>query len=149
MFSSYLMYLLWFTTFSLENESDSSGEEDMSIEVISPPRRPITRSVSANRAADEIEPEDNNTPLISSSPRPRKIRRITRAPGMFTDHFQWLVADPLPESSSKTPLFERSQTPESIKAGGFSDTTSVNAPFCLDKDYFESENPWEEEIAYF
>ena len=55
----------------------------MSIEVISPPRRPITRSVSAKRAADEMELEDTNTLFISSSPRPRKVRKVTGASGMF------------------------------------------------------------------
>ena len=55
----------------------------MSIEVISPPRRPITCSVSAKRAADEMELEDTNTLFISSSPRPRKVRKVTGASGMF------------------------------------------------------------------
>ena len=63
------------------DELASSSDEEMSIEVISPPRRPVTRSVSAKRAADEINPEDGNALLISSPPRPKKVRRVTVASG--------------------------------------------------------------------
>ena len=65
----------------IEDEPGCLSDEDMSIEVISPPRRPITRSVSAKRAADEMESED--TIMIPSPPRPRKVRRVS---GAFTDH---------------------------------------------------------------
>lgn len=61
----------------------------MSIEVISPPRRPVTRSVSAKRAADEIDPEDGDALLVSVSPRPKKVRRVTMASGAIaTDRCQ-------------------------------------------------------------
>ena len=66
-----------------DNELDSSSEEDMSIEVISPPRRPVTRSVSAKRAADEMEHEDEEN-LFISSPRPRKVQRVAGTSGAFT-----------------------------------------------------------------
>ena len=55
----------------------------MSIEVISPPRQPVTRSVSAKRAADEMEHEDEDAPFISS-PRPRKVQRVAGTSGAFT-----------------------------------------------------------------
>lgn len=65
------------------HELDDSSEEDVAIEVLSPPRRPVTRSVSAKRAADEMEPEDDGALSISSSPHPRKVRRVTEASSMF------------------------------------------------------------------
>ena len=66
----------------LESESESS-DGDMGIEFISPPRRPITRSVSAKRTADEIENDDD--PSISPLLRPKKTRRVTGAPGASND----------------------------------------------------------------
>ena len=74
----------WTESSRPEGDTDGSGsEEDMSVEVISPPRhaspaacRPITCSVSAKRAANEMEPEDVDTLLASSPPRPRKIQRV-------------------------------------------------------------------------
>ena len=69
----------------VEDDLDSS-EGDMSIEVISPPRRPVTRSVSAKRTADEMQPDDDDDALfISSSPRPRKVQRVTKS-SEFTDY---------------------------------------------------------------
>jgi hypothetical protein len=59
------------------------------------------------------------------------------------------ITDSSTEFPSKTPLFARSQSPEMIEAGGVSDAAGLDVPFCLDKDYFESENPWEEIITYF
>ena len=60
----------------VEDELGGSSGEDTSIEVISPPRRPVTRSVSAKRAVDEMELEDNDRLSVSPSPRPRKVRRV-------------------------------------------------------------------------
>ena len=68
----------------VEDEPASSSEEDMSIKVISPPRQPITRSVSAKRAADEME-HDNDALIISSPPRSRKVRRVTGMSGALAD----------------------------------------------------------------
>ena len=62
-----------------------SSEEDMSVEVLSPLHRPMTRSVSAKCIADEMELEDVDAPLASSPPRPRKV---AGTPGMFTNYFQ-------------------------------------------------------------
>jgi len=116
---------------SPENELVSSSDEGMSVEVISPPRRPVTRSVSAKRAANEMDPEDNDTPLVSLPSRARKVRRVTGAS----------------DFSGKIPLLALSQSPEPTRMGGTSDATDASS--YLDKDYFESENPWEEKIAYF
>ena len=75
------------------DDTDGLSEEDASVEVISPPRhaspprRPITRSVSAKRAADEMEPEDVDTLLASPLPHPRKIRRLAGVPSMSVDYF--------------------------------------------------------------
>ena len=74
--------------FSDEGDVEGFSDEDSSVEIVNPPLRPVTRSVSAKRAADEIE--DGDDPLPSSSPRPRKVQRITK-PGMFlSDHKRWL-----------------------------------------------------------
>ena len=65
-----------------EGDPDNSSEGDMSIEVISPPRQPITRSVSAKRAADEMQPDDDGDDdalLISSPPRPVMICQSPRS----------------------------------------------------------------------
>ena len=62
-----------------------SSEEDMSVEVVSPLHRSIPCSVSTKRAADEMELEDINILLASSPLRPRKVRWVAGAPGMFTD----------------------------------------------------------------
>ena len=132
----------------VEDELDSFSEEDMSVEVISPPRRPVTCSVSAKRTADEMEPGDNDTLLISS-PRPRKVRRVTTAHSVFPFHSPWPIAHPSTESTNKIPLFTRSRTPEPIKVGGILDAVGTDAPSHLDKDYFELENPWEDVITYF
>ena len=67
-----------------EGDTDGSSEEDASVEVISPPRytspphRPITRSVSAKHAADEMEPEDVDILPTSPPPHPRKIPEACR-----------------------------------------------------------------------
>ena len=60
-----------------------------------------------------------------------------------------MVADSSAEFLSKAPLFTCSQSPEPIQGGGGSDTIGIDTPSYLDKDYFESENPWEEIIKYF
>ena len=36
-----------------------------------------------------------------------------------------------------------------IEVGNVTDAAGIDTSFCLDKDYFESENPWEEKITYF
>lgn len=77
-----------------DDELDSSSEEDASVEVISPPpRRPVTRSVSAKRAAGEME--DNDDLPISSPPRPRKVQRVVGVPGAFADRdYRRLTTNP-------------------------------------------------------
>lgn len=147
------LHTLWISqlmTRVAENDLDNSSEEDMSVEVISPPRRPVTRSVSAKRAADEMEPGENDTVLISSSPRPKKVRRIAEASGMFAGYYRRTVADPLTEPLSNALLFLCSQTPEVIEGGsGVSDATGIDESSLLDTDYFERENPWKDIITYF
>ena len=77
----------------VEGDTDGSSEEDASVEILSPPchtsppHRPITRSVSAKRAADEMESEDVDTLMASTSPHPRKIRRLAGTPSMSVDYF--------------------------------------------------------------
>ena len=148
--TSCLVYLFLANGSPVEDEPDSSCDDDISVEVISPPRRPVTRSVSAKRAADDMLTEDDDALLVSSSPRARKVRKVTGVPSALADCRQPPVtADPLTGFTGKTPLFAHSQTPESIKVDGVSDSMEADAPFHLEKDYFESENPWEESIAYF
>jgi len=68
---------------SVEDVRDNSSEAaDTSVEIISPPRRPVTRSVSAKRVAHEMK--DDSDPL-SSPPRPRKVQRGIRTPGIFQE----------------------------------------------------------------
>jgi hypothetical protein len=47
------------------------------------------------------------------------------------------------------PLFARSRSPKLFKVDDVSDTLGTDLPSHLDKEYFESENPWEEIITYF
>lgn len=68
----------------VEDEPAGSSEEDMSIEVISQPHQPITCLVSAKRAADEME-LDNDALIISSPPGSRKVRRVTGMSGVLAD----------------------------------------------------------------
>lgn len=134
------------------NEQDDSSEDDMSVEVISPPRRPVTRSVSAKRAAEELEPDDNDALSTSPSPRPRKARKVTGALGRCTKcHVSAAVGNrPIGTGpSSGTPLFLQSQTPEPAKVDGAIDTTGADVSSHLNEGYFESENPWEDTITYF
>lgn len=141
-----------------ENEQDSSGEEDMSVEIVSPPRpagptcrQHITRSVTAKRVADEMELEgDSDALLISSPPRPRKIRRVTGELGMFAHCLQRPATKVPTGSPINGSLFTQPQTPEPI---GMDSTYGTGASRSqsshLGKDYFESENPWEDIITYF
>jgi hypothetical protein len=126
---------------------DSSGRGDLSVEVISPPRRPITCSISAKRSANEIDDDDD--PLVYSPPRPRKLQRISRVPDVCIGHPCLSVAKSSAELLGTTPLFERSSSQELIKVDSGSDPMGVNMPSHLNRDYFESENPWEGAIAYF
>ena len=75
-------------TICLDNDMDSSSE-GTSVEVVSPPRRPVTRSVSAKRAAEDIE--DGEDLSISSPPRPKKARKVARESGGFP--YPLLAAD--------------------------------------------------------
>jgi len=63
-----------------EDEPESPSDED-AIEIISPPHRPITRSVSAKRAA--VEEDDDTSPSL---PRPTKVRRGIGKSGTFLDY---------------------------------------------------------------
>jgi len=129
-----------------EDDLDSSSEEDLSIEIMSPLHRPVTRSVSAKRAADEMEDGGDLSP--SSPPRSGKVRKIGK-PGIFLVHYGWLVTDPTIGLPGATPLFVHSPSPEPVNAASISDTTGTSAYSHLDKDYIESENPWKEIITYF
>jgi len=127
-----------------EDEPESSSEEE-SVEIISPPHRPITRSVSAKRAA--VEEDDDVSPSL---PRPTKVRRGIGKSGIFLDHsdYGWPIADLVIESQTKIPLFMRS-SPEPIEVASTSNTESANASSHLDKGYFLVENPWTHPMIYF
>ena len=76
-------YFVHFLRLMIRSDDDmDSSSEGTSVEVVSPPRRPVTRSVSAKRAAEEIE--DGEDLSISSPPRPKKARKVTREPGEFS-----------------------------------------------------------------
>lgn len=132
-----------------EDEPESSSGEDTSVEIVSPPRhRPITRSVSAKRAADTMDNGDMSPP---SSPRPTKVQRGIGKPGIFLDPCGWPVANLIIGLQKKVPLFTRSPSPEPTDVTSISSTSTVekNLSSHLDKDYFESENPWTHPIMYF
>jgi len=94
--------------------------------------------------------EDDDDLLPFSPPHPRKVHK----PGIFQpDHDGWPVIDFVTEPSSGAPLFMQSPSfelteltePTSISdAAGLSTLSSR-----LDKDYYQSENPWKETIRYF
>jgi hypothetical protein len=129
-------------------EPGSSGEEDASAEVISsPPHRPITRSVSAKRAADEMV--DGSIPSSPSPPRPRKVQKRNGKPGISHNRYRRLIVDLLVGPLSKTPLFVLSSSPEPIAVDSTSNAAGEGASSHLDKDYFLLENPWSEKIKYF
>jgi len=128
-----------------EDDLEGSSEEDVSVEVVSPPRRPVTRSVSAKRTASEMEDIGD---LLPSPPHPRKVQRIGK-PGIFLDRYRLLVTNTTVGLSSTTPLFVHSPSPEPTDAVSISGTAGTSASSHLDKDYIQSENPWLEIITYF
>jgi hypothetical protein len=129
-----------------EDGSESSCEDDLSVEIVSPPRRHITRLVSAKRAADEME-DGGSSPL--PLPRPRKVQKGTGKSGIrtvFPGHHRWLVTNLF---IGTFPLPMRSPSPKPIKVASISNTADASASSHLDKDYFLLENPWSEKITYF
>ena len=129
-----------------EDEPESSGEEDTSVEIISTPNRPITRSVSAKRAADTMDDGDVS---LSSPPRPTKVQRGIGKPGTFIVRCEWPVANLVIGLQKKIPLFTHSPSPEPIEVASTPNTADTNVSSHLDKDYFEFENPWTHPIMYF
>ena len=131
------------------DDPESSSEEDVSAEAIGAQssHRPITRSVSAKRAADEME--DSNVPLSPTSLHPRKVQRRIRKPGRFLDCHELPVTNLLLGPSSKIPLFIHSSSPEPVEVDSTSDTMDASTSSHLDKDYLVFENPWSEKIKYF
>ena len=129
-----------------EDEPESFSEEDTSVEIISPPHRPVTRSVSAKRAADSMEEVDDVSP---SPARPTKVRRGGGRSGTFLDHYGQPVANLAIELSETIPLFTRSSSSEPIEVASTSNTENTNASSHLDKGYYLAENPWTHPIIYF
>jgi len=114
---------------SIENDAlNSSDNEPSEVEISSPPRkRPVTRSVSAKRAADEMEGQN----LLSSPillPPAKRTRRETAAavePPLF-------IADVSDPEILEVPTIPKTATHP-----------------CPDENYFLLENPWSEKISYF
>ena len=66
---------------SKENDFLSSDDDTSEVEILSPPRRPVTRSVSAKRGADRMEEDPSSSPR--SLPPAKKARREVTGHGMF------------------------------------------------------------------
>ena len=136
---------------SVENDTLSSSDDEPSeVEILSPPRRrPVTRSVSAKRVADEMEAED---PLLSptSLPPAKKARR--GAPGKSTflgsPHSTGYGTNIFTETGTivEPLLFEAPSSPEILEFSTTPDTASPPRP---NENYLLLENPWSEKISYF
>ena len=92
--------------------------------------------------------------MIHYHPRhvPEKSRGVFGHP-VYSKNYDWSApTNPSTELPSRTPLFTCS-SPEPIDSetadGNIFDTVDTNVSSHLNGDYFESENPWEEKIAYF